>query len=100
VSGVLIDATLRAAERVATVLDDAGVPSLVIGALALAAHHHPRATSDLDLAIATHPKRLNDLAAALRAAGFDDVELRLPDANDPLAASWTSARPARSSFWW
>ncbi len=42
------EANLRAAERVAALLDQHGVPSVVIGAVALAAYHYVRYTEDID----------------------------------------------------
>lgn len=77
------DGTLRTAERVAALLAELGVDAVVIGALALAAHDYPRATEDLDLAVAIPPSRLPDLARALGVERWD-VELRLPDVDDPL----------------
>ena len=77
------DATLRTAERVAAILAEHQVASVVIGALALAVHNYPRATEDLDLAIAVAPAALESLATALRAEGFQ-VDVRMPDASDPL----------------
>jgi hypothetical protein len=77
------DRTLEVAERVASLLSTSGAPCVVIGALALAAHHYPRATADLDLAIAVPPTELARLAARLRAEGWE-VVVREPDGNDPL----------------
>jgi hypothetical protein len=59
------------------------VGSVVIGALALAAHDYPRATEGLDLAIAVAPASLEAIADALRGEGWP-VEVRTPDAADPL----------------
>jgi hypothetical protein len=83
VSDARFDATLRTAEGAATLLHDHEVDSVVIGALALAAYDYARATEDLDLAIAVAPGSLESLAAALHAEG-SEVELRMPDASDPL----------------
>lgn len=77
------DTILAAAETVATVLDRLGVGALVIGGIALAAHHYVRHTDDLDVGVNTRITTLGRVAAELRAAGFD-VELREPDADDPL----------------
>ncbi len=76
-------ATLAVAERVVALLRARGIDSVVIGAMALAVHNHPRATEDLDLAVAIDPAQLKALADELRALGWD-VELRMPDADDPL----------------
>jgi hypothetical protein len=47
------DAMIRAAEKVADVLQSRGVGSVVIGAVALAAHGYVRFTEDLDLGVNT-----------------------------------------------
>jgi hypothetical protein len=47
--------TLEVAERVAAILGSRGVPSAVIGAMALAVHGYVRATRDFDLATHVHP---------------------------------------------
>jgi hypothetical protein len=83
VSDPRFDATMKLAEAVAFVLEQEQVPCVVIGALALAAYHYPRATEDLDLAVAVAPSRIAALAARLRTEGWE-VEARLPDADDPL----------------
>ncbi len=76
--------TLAAAERVHAILADLGIPAVVIGAIAAAVYGHVRATMDFDFATFVDPFRsLAAAARALRAAGFD-VELREPDADDPL----------------
>lgn len=78
-----IDATFDLARDVAEVLREEGVEPLIIGALALAAHHFPRQTEDVDLAIAVPPSRLLVLADALRRRGLE-VHLSMPDTKDPL----------------
>lgn len=45
------DAVIRAAEEIADILESRGVESLVIGAVALAAHGYLRLTEDLDLSV-------------------------------------------------
>lgn len=77
------DATVRVAERVAALLAQEQVPCVVIGALALAVHNYPRATEDLDLAVAIEPSRLAQLADRLRDEGWH-VEVRSPTPDDPL----------------
>jgi hypothetical protein len=74
---------IRAAEEVAGVLKSHGVEALVIGAVALAAHGYVRFTDDLDLGVNTDLGTLRNVAEALRHSGFD-VEVREPDAQDPL----------------
>jgi hypothetical protein len=83
VTDARLDATLRTAERAAALLAERRVGSVVIGALALAAHDYPRATEDLDLAIAVAPGSLESIASALRAEGWQ-VDVRMPDGADPL----------------
>jgi hypothetical protein len=78
------------AARIAAILDELGVPSALIGAAALAAHGYPRATVDIDLAVATDP--FTTLAVAReRLAAEPGVEARLvtPDADDPLGGVLT-----------
>ena len=77
------DEVIRAAEEVTGVLESRGVGVLVIGAVALAAHGYVRFTEDLDLGVNTDLGTLNQVANALRTAGFE-VELREPDDQDPL----------------
>lgn len=77
------DITVRAAEQVVEVLRGLGLDGLVIGAAALAVHGYPRNTVDFDLAVATEPHRLEQIAQILRGRGFE-VTVRLPDPEDPL----------------
>jgi hypothetical protein len=79
----LFQKTLEAAEKTAEVLRQLNIEPVVVGAMALAAHHYARETEDLDLGIAANPSVLNEVALRLREAGLE-VELRLPDGNDPL----------------
>lgn len=78
-----LDTTLQVAHDVLEVLGDHGTESIVIGAMALAAHGYPRATEDLDLAVSTPLANLHRIAAALESRGYD-VTVREPDAQDPL----------------
>ncbi len=77
------DEVIRAAEQVSGILESRGVGAVVIGAVALAAHGYVRFTEDLDLGVNTDLGTLNQVADALRTAGFE-VELREPDGQDPL----------------
>ena len=84
------DRTLEMAASVAEILDEAGVASAVIGAAALAAWGYPRATEDIDLAVATDP--FSTLREAQRRIATElPVEARLvtPDADDPLGGVLT-----------
>lgn len=76
-------ATLELAERIRDILRAHHVDAVVIGAMALAVHNYPRETEDVDLAIAVPPTELSTLADAFRDEGWQ-VELRTPDASDPL----------------
>jgi len=77
------ESTLRAADRVVSVLGAMGVPAIVIGAVALAAHRYVRHTEDIDLGIDADLPKMRLLGAALRDDGFD-AELYEPDGQDPL----------------
>ena len=75
--------TLRVAERIGEILRGRQVEGVVIGAMALAVHGYPRLTKDFDLAISVPPEELGKIAEELRREGWA-VEVRMPDANDPL----------------
>ena len=77
------DANLRAAEEVSVILAQHHVQVIVIGAVALAAHNYVRQTEDIDLGVNADLATMRNLAAALREHRFA-VELREPDAQDPL----------------
>jgi hypothetical protein len=77
------EAILRAAETVVGILQQHRVEAVVIGAVALAAYHYVRQTEDLDLGVNADLAALRTIAESLRQAGFA-VELREPDADDPL----------------
>ncbi|MCC5847701.1 MAG: hypothetical protein JJU29_06355 [Verrucomicrobia bacterium] len=74
---------LSEAERIAEVAADQGIDLLVVGAMALAAHHYVRSTGDVDLAGNVDLPQLRSLAETLKTLGYR-VELREPDAQDPL----------------
>lgn len=76
--------TVKVAERVQALLDEAGARSAVIGAMACAAWNYPRHTRDFDLGCATDPFTvLQRVGRTLREGGLE-VECRLPDTEDPL----------------
>ena len=77
------DDLLRAAEAVLAVLARHQLDAVVIGAVALAAHHYVRQTDDLDLGVNADLPTLRAVVISLREAGLD-VELREPDGADPL----------------
>lgn len=75
---------LEAAERVVSLLAETGIPSVVIGAVALAAHGYVRHTEDIDLGVDADLAKMRSIARSLREEGFV-VEFREPDGSDPLA---------------
>ena len=77
------EANLRAAERVASLLIENGVPAVVIGAVALAAYRYVRHTEDIDLGVDADLPKMRVLAAVLRDEGFV-VDFHEPDGDDPL----------------
>lgn len=78
-----IDQNLREAERIAALLLTEGVPVVVIGAVALAAHHYVRFTQDVDLGVDADGKQMIRLVEVLGAAGYD-TQFHEPDGEDPL----------------
>jgi len=86
------DAILHAAEKVVDILKRHRVDSVVIGAVALAAHHYVRQTNDIDLGVNADLPTLRALVESLRQAGFD-AELREPDGADPLGGVIDVAGP-------
>lgn len=77
------EAILRAAEDVIGILKGHRLDAVVIGAVALAAHHYVRQTEDLDLGVNADLPTMRALTVSLRQAGFT-AELREPDGDDPL----------------
>ncbi len=59
------------------------VDAVVIGAVAMAAHHYVRFTQDMDIGVDADVPTLRSIASALCEVGFD-AELREPDGQDPL----------------
>ena len=77
------DALLQAAETVARVLERHQIETIVIGAVALAAHHYVRQTEDVDLGINVPLAQLEQIANSLRDEGFQ-VKINAADSDDPL----------------
>jgi len=77
------ESLLAAAEQVMKILERHRVEAVVIGAVAMAAHHYVRFTHDIDLGVNADIPTLHALVTSLRAAGFE-AELREPDGQDPL----------------
>ena len=74
---------LRKSEEVLALLRRHRVDAVVIGAVALAAHHYVRMTNDLDLGVNAEIDTLRRILVSLREAGLQ-AELREPDQSDPL----------------
>lgn len=77
--------TLKAVAQIATLLEAHGLRTALVGAAALAVHGYSRATEDIDIGLATPQLDLlrrcgDEIRAALRV----DVDVALPDAEDPL----------------
>lgn len=77
------ESNIRTAERIASLLIENGVPALVIGAVALAAHGYVRYTEDVDLGVDADIPQMRKLAGVLRDQGFA-VDFHEPDGDDPL----------------
>jgi hypothetical protein len=75
--------TIREAEKIGAILADKGIPVIIIGAIALAAHRYVRATRDVDLGVNTTIKELSRIHQLLTSSNYH-AELRLPDLDDPL----------------
>jgi len=74
---------LQTAEEILGLLARHHLDAVVIGAVALAAHHYVRQTEDLDLGVNADLSTLRAVVESLRQAGFA-AELREPDSDDPL----------------
>jgi hypothetical protein len=88
-----IDPTVALAVHVAARLQAMGVDCALIGGGALAVYGYPRATVDLDLAVAVDPlTTLRPLANALRAEGYD-AAYEAPDEHDVLGGVLSVSGP-------
>ena len=74
---------------------DAGVEYLVIGAYALAAHGHPRATGDLDLWVRPTPENAERVMTALSAFGAPLMEMSREDFETPDTVFQIGVSPRR-----
>jgi hypothetical protein len=74
---------------------DAGVEYLVIGAYALAAHGHPRATGDLDLWVRPTPDNAERVMEALSAFGAPLAEVSREDFATPDTVFQIGVSPRR-----
>ncbi len=84
---------LTEAETVEMLAEKHGISLCVIGAMALAAYHYVRTTADLDLAGNIAVNDLVEFSETLKAKGYI-VELRKPDAEDPLGGVLDIMTPA------
>ena len=69
---------LLAAERVASLLVEHGVPGVVIGAVAMAAYRYVRHTEDIDLGVDADLPKMRLVEMVLRDEGFS-VRFHEPD---------------------
>jgi len=67
---VAADALLRSLRHVWLLLEERGVPTALLGGLALATWKHVRATRDIDLLVGVGQDEVEDLLAYLGAAGI------------------------------
>ena len=88
----LLENTFAVARDVASIVDEAGLRPVVIGAMALAVHNYVRATDDLDFAVAAEPARVRALIPLFEARGWQ-VEWGEPDPDDPLGGVLTIQAP-------
>ncbi len=78
-----------------SVLSDAGVEFLIVGAHALAAHDQPRATEDLDIWIRATPENGQRAWRALAAFGAPLDDLTLADLSRPGLTFQVGIKPYR-----
>lgn len=78
-----MDAALLEAETISSILQQEGVESVVIGAIALAVHRYVRYTQDVDLGVNADLKQMRRLVEVLQSKGYDAV-FHEPDGDDPL----------------
>ena len=77
------DEILIASETILAIMAEHHLDAIVIGAVALAAHHYVRQTRDLDLGVNADLPALRKVVESLKMRGFQAV-LREPDGDDPL----------------
>ena len=78
-------------------LNDAGADFLVVGALALAAHGHVRATKDIDVWIRCAPENASRVYAALRVFGAPLMNLSEADLATPNVVFQIGVAPKLAS---
>lgn len=80
------EASAALAERVVDVLRAYQIEALVIGGVALAAHHYLRSTEDLDLGVNASVRELRKVRDELTALGYA-ATLNEPDGDDALGGT-------------
>ncbi len=85
---------LTSIESIAGALNNAGVPYVVVGGLAVVAHGYGRQTQDIDLVIQLEPKTIHAAFAALASLGYHPrVPITADNLADPaLRATWRRDR--------
>ena len=78
-----METNLEVAERIAALLASRELPSVVIGAVALAAHRYVRFTEDIDIGVNADLKQMRELTETLRSEGYV-ADFNEPDGDDPL----------------
>jgi hypothetical protein len=73
-------------------LDEGGVKFIVVGALAVAAHGFPRATTDLDIVPAPDRENLARLLAVLERIQAKMLPLDIPEHGEALTVEWLADR--------
>ena len=76
-------------------LSDSGVEFLLVGAYAMAAHGHPRATGDLDIWVGANPENAVKVLVALSNFGAPLHDLTIEDLSTPGIIFQIGVEPSR-----
>ena len=76
-------------------LSDSGVEFLLVGAYAMAAHGHPRATGDLDIWVRANPENAVKVLVALSRFGAPLHDLTIEDLSTPGIIFQIGVEPSR-----
>ena len=76
-------------------LSDSGVEFLLVGAYAMAAHGHPRATGDLDIWVRANPENAVKVLVALSRFGAPLHDLTIEDLSTPGMIFQIGVEPSR-----
>ena len=76
-------------------LSDSGVEFLLVGAYAMAAHGHPRATGDLDIWVRANPDNAVKVLVALSRFGAPLHDLTIEDLSTPGIIFQIGVEPSR-----